>query len=204
MSTRHGDSLISFWRAWKLRRRDAGFEAHTKPHIDSLWRTALRMSGDPASADELTQEACLRAYRAFPSFEPGTNYRAWIFRILVNLCLDHAKRRGRSPMVDLDLDTLPHLESLTARWDTGPEAQLVGKRARLAILAAMNELAPEIRLIVSLALLEERSYQEISEIAGCPIGTVRSRLSRGRQQLRERLREHLPNRVVALERSRDG
>jgi len=68
----------------------------------------------------------------------------------------------------------------------------------------MEELSPEIRAVVSLALLEERSYQEIAEVLGCPIGTVRSRLSRGRRQLRESLRDHLPNRVVPLERSRNG
>ena len=71
------------------------FESLTRPHIDALWRTAFRMTGHRDDADDLTQAACLKAYRSFPQFEPGSNYRAWIFRILTNLCLDHLRRQAR-------------------------------------------------------------------------------------------------------------
>lgn len=204
MSIHRNDGLIAFWRAWKQRRRDAGFEDLTRPDIGALWRTALRMTGDRRTADELTQETCLKAYRSIDAFKPGTNYRAWIFRILVNLCLDHVRRDNRSPLVDIGIETLPAHENLATSREESPEALLVRKRARQSVLQAMEELSPEIRAVVSLALLEERGYQEIAEIVGCPVGTVRSRLSRGRRQLREGLRDHLPNRVVALERSRNG
>jgi len=204
MRPRQNDGLIAFWRAWKQRRRGVDFEELTRPHIDALWRTALRMTGDRGSADEITQETCLRAYRSFDGFEPGTNCRAWIFRILVNLCLDHARRGKRSPLVETEIEALPAQDSLSTSREDSPEALLARKRTRQSVHQAMEELSPEIRAVVSLALLEERSYQEIPEVLGCPIGTVRSRLSRGRRQLREILRDHLPNRVVPLERSRNG
>ena len=137
-----------------------------------MWRTAFRMTGDRESADDLTQEACLKAYRAFDDFKPGTNYRAWIFRILVNLCLDDARRNKRSPIVDTEI------EALSIRWlstskDESPEARLARKRIREAVRRAMEELSPELRVIVSLALLEERNYQEIAESLGKPVDALR-------------------------------
>ena len=88
-----GSNLSAFWRARVSRGREETFENLTQPHVDALWRTAFRMTGDRDAADDLTQEACLRAYRSFSRFKPGSNYRAWIFRILTNLCLDHLRRK---------------------------------------------------------------------------------------------------------------
>jgi RNA polymerase sigma-70 factor, ECF subfamily len=204
MTNNSGSKWIAFWGARIFGRQTNTFESLTRPHVDALWRTAFRMCGNRETADELTQEACLNAYRSFSRFQQGTNYRAWIFRILTNLCLDHARRLKRSPIVSqgLDVDFLD--QGPRAPSEQGPETQLVRTEVRNAVLQAMNGLKPEIRLVVSLALLEDRTYQEISEIVGCPVGTVRSRLSRGRRQLRTDLQGHMPNRVVVLRGSNDG
>lgn len=204
MANSPGNNLIAFWRARVFRGQPDTFESLTRPHVGALWRTAFRMCGDRSVADELTQEACLNAYRSFSRFQPGTNYRAWIFRILTNLCLDHARRLKRSPIVSTDLDANFLENGPSAPRAQGPDFQIVRTEVRTAVLQAMNRLKPEIRLVVSLALLEDHTYQEIAEIAGCPVGTVRSRLSRGRQKLKEDLRDYMPNRVVVLRGSNDG
>lgn len=143
MRPRQNDGLIAFWRAWKQRRRGVDFEELTRPHIDALWRTALRMTGDRGSADEITQETCLRAYRSFDGFEPGTNYRAWIFRILVNLCLDHARRGKRSPLVETEIEALPAQDSLSTSREDSPEGLLARKRTRQSVHQAMEALSPK-------------------------------------------------------------
>ena len=169
----------------------ARFEVLTRPHIGALWRVALRMTGDRSTADELTQETCLRAFRAFDHFQEGTNYRAWVFRIMKNLCLDLLRRRARSPLVSVGEESDPAL--LLAPETEGPHAQLIRKRFREDLDSSIKKLRPEIRLVVSLALLEGFTYQEIAEIAGCPIGTIRSRISRGRQQLQQDLKDYVPS-----------
>ena len=196
-------NLLAFWRAWVSRGGEETFESLTQPHVDALWRTAFRMTGDRDAADDLTQEACLKAYRSFSRFKTGSNYRAWIFRILTNLCLDHLRREKRSPVVHSDVEMNVLESGVTMRPEHDPDAQVLRREIRSAVRRAMSQLTPEIRLVVSLALLEGRTYREIAEIVGCPVGTVRSRLSRGRQQLRRTLQGHTPARVVYL-RGSDG
>lgn len=162
----------------------------------ALWRLALRMTGDRDAADDLTQEACLRAYRAFDRFEEGTNYNAWLLRIMTNLCLDLLRRRTRSALVPYEEDG-DHAPSVAPEVD-GPDAQLVRKRFREELACAMDKLPPEVRLVVSLALLKGLSYQEIADIAGCPVGTVRSRLNRGRKQLQQDLQHYMPDPAPVL------
>ncbi len=172
------------------------FEILTRPHVAALWRVALRMTGDRDAADDLTQEACLRAYRAFDRFEEGTNYKAWLLRIMTNLCLDLLRRRARSALVPFGEDG-DHAPDVAPEAD-GPDAQLIRKRFRKELACAMDKLSPEVRLVVSLALLKGLSYQEIAEIAGCPVGTVRSRLNRGRKQLQQDLQHYMPHPAPAL------
>lgn len=192
-------------KGWSIGGRDRGetdFEALTRPHVAGLWRVALRMTGDRDAADELTQEVCLRAYRGFDRFETGTNYRAWIFRIMTNLCSDVLRRRAREPFVAVGESDAP-LEGLAPESDR-PDEQLMRKGLREDLFQAVQNLSPEIRLVVSLALIKELSYQEIAEIAGCPLGTVRSRLSRGRQQLQQQLKDYGVKPVPALKAVSDG
>ncbi len=191
MKTNGPSNWLYHWR----KRSDPGgeldFESLTRPHVGGLWRTALRMTGDRDAADDLTQEACLKAYRAFDSFERDSNYRAWIFRILTNLCVDYLRRRSRSPIVtDVDFDTAVIGFRQTSS-EPEAEVRLIRNEFQNAVLQALQKLTPETRLVVTLALLQERSYREIAEIANCPIGTVRSRLSRGRSQLRQELKPFL-------------
>ncbi len=198
MRTRRGNEWTNFWRSRPGRARDKDFEDLTRPHVGALWRTALRMTGDREAADELTQETCLKAFRAFGDFKIGTNYKAWIFRILTNLCLDFLRRRARSPIApttDADIDMI---ETRIGSSEPTPDVQLIRKEFRNAVLHAMQRLTPEVRLVVSLALLEERSYQEIADVVNCPIGTVRSRLSRGRRQLQQDLQHYMTDPVVPL------
>ena len=194
-----GKDRIRWMNGWPVRTGRHGestFESLTRPHVGALWRVALRMTGDRDAADDLTQETCLRAYRAFDRFEDGTNYRAWIFRIMTNLCSDWLRRQARSPFAALGEadDTVP----LPAPETDRPDVQLNAKRFREELFRAMENLAPEVRLVISLALLKELSYQEIAEIAGCPVGTVRSRISRGRQQLQQDLRDFMPKPAPSL------
>ena len=196
-------SLMALWRMRDARGREETFESLTRPHVDAMWRTAFRMTGDHDDADELTQEACLNAYRSFSHFEPGSNFRAWIFRILTNLCLDHLRRQARSPVVRSDPDGKDLESAATVPRERDPDVRAFRSEIRTEVLRAMSQLTPEIRLVVALALLEERSYKEIAEIVGCPVGTVRSRLSRGRRQLRRILEGLAPAQVVYL-RGCDG
>jgi len=172
------------------------YEVLVRPCIDSLYRTALRMTGDRHAADDLVQETCLRAYRGFAGFNHGTNFKAWLFRILTNASIDSRRRSSRAVFVELGDD---RLESGSLAGSVGqpaapvgPEVHVLHKTFRSAAFQAMAGLPPDIRVVVALALLEDFSYQEISEIVGCPVGTVRSRLSRGRQRLQEALQEYVP------------
>lgn len=170
----------------------ARFEHLTRPHVPALCRTALRMTGDNQVAEDLTQETCLRAYRAFEKFEDGTNYQAWIFRIMTNLCTDFLRRKSRAPFVDWDDGEVDAVLARYCSETEQPDIQLLHKTFRGDAYRAMARLAPEVRLVVSLALLDGFTYQEIAEVANCPVGTVRSRLNRGRQQLQKELREYMP------------
>ena len=181
----------SKWWGGAFGRKRSGFEDLTHPHVDALWRVAFRMTGNRETADDLTQETCLRAFRAFDSFEQGTNYKAWIFRILTNLCSDHLRRQSRAPFHAVDTDT--ELPELVAPSHETPDNHLMRSDFRRDLDAALQALSPELRLVMSLSLLKELSYQEIAAIAECPVGTVRSRISRGRQHLRIALAAHLPN-----------
>lgn len=178
------------WSANEPRR--ARFERLTRPHVRALCRTALRMTGDSQTAEDLTQETCLRAYKAFDSFEEGTNYQAWIFRIMSNLCTDHLRRQARAPFIDWDCEEASATRARYCSDEERPDVQLLRKTFRGDAFKAMARLSPEVRLVVSLALVEGFTYQEIADAAGCPVGTVRSRLNRGRQQLQKDLKEYMP------------
>ncbi|MGI9388077.1 MAG: sigma-70 family RNA polymerase sigma factor [Methyloligellaceae bacterium] len=191
MSGRFRKTLCHFGEAAEKRRRDS-FERLTRPLIGALNRTAYRMTGDRHVAEDLVQETCLRAYRAFYKFKEGTNYQAWIFRILSNLCTDHLRRSSRAPFVQWNEDEVSGLVAGAGSETDQPDILYLHKTFRDDSLRAMARLAPEVRLVVALALLEDFSYQQIAEVAGCPIGTVRSRLNRGRTLLQQDLRDYMP------------
>lgn len=179
--------------SWPREKRRAQFDALVRPHTRSLYRTALRLVGDSHSAEDLMQETCLKAYRAFDSFEDGTNFRAWLFRIMSNLSIDQARRNARAPFVVWDEAEVSQAVVTNGSEPDQPDVHFLHKSFRDDAFRAIAKLTPDVRLVVSLALIEGFSYQEIADVAGCPVGTVRSRLNRGRQVLRSELRDYVPH-----------
>lgn len=166
-----------------LRRRKK-FERHLKSEFDALYRTALALTHERAVAEDLLQEASLRAFKSFMSGSDPENFRPWIFRILINLHIDY-RRLSRASITADNLEELP-------TSDKGPAQELANKRLRGDLAVALSLLPDELHLVVQLVLVEGMSYQEAAACIGCPTGTVRSRLSRARQRLKDLLIHHQP------------
>jgi RNA polymerase sigma-70 factor (ECF subfamily) len=175
--------------------RSAGFEREALTWIDSLYRTALRLSRDRSDAEDLVQETYLKAFRAADRFEPGTNLRAWLFTILHNTARNRFRDRARDT-VSVDSPAVEQAADVAAPGSSGetdtPETLLL--RATLApdLQAAIDALPNQFREAVWLRDVEEFTYAEIAGMVGVPLGTVMSRISRGRHLLFERLRGRRP------------
>jgi RNA polymerase sigma-70 factor, ECF subfamily len=154
-------------------------------YVDSLYGTALRLTRRPADAEDLVQETYLKAFRASAQFERGTNLKAWLFTILHNTFRNMRRHDVRSP-VDVDSETVEHAADLVAQ-DQTPEQLLTRETLDADLQAALDALPEAFRQAVWLRDVEEFSYAEIARIVGVPIGTVMSRISRGRKLLYERL-----------------
>lgn len=171
------------------------FEALAQQHLTRLYAFALRLTGERTAAEDLVQETCVKAYQAFHQFVPGRDARPWLMKILLNTFRDQLRRESRAPtsFCPEDLDAW-----YQASWRThtsparviGPEEQVLARSFADEVAAALADLAPEFRTVVLLADLEGYSYQEIAEFVECPLGTVMSRLARGRKILRATLREY--------------
>ena len=149
------------------------------PHTDSLLRAALRIAGGRAAAEDMVQEALLRAWRAFDQFERGTNCKAWLFRIMLNISnKNYRMARARPVLVPLN----EHEPSRVIPMHVRP-TQLTA----VEILSALDSLSTDHRLVLILAVVEGFTCKEIAGICSLPIGTVMSRLSRGRAELRKLL-----------------
>ena len=173
-----------------LQQQAARFEAEALGYIDSLYRTALRLTRNPADAEDLVQDTYLKAFRSADRFEPGTNLRAWLFTILHNTARNRARDRARdvvradSEAVDRVAEAWP--SSADAAGAT-PESLLLRDTLDPELQAALDALPDAFREAVWLRDVEEFSYAEIAEMLSIPVGTVMSRLSRGRRMLFERL-----------------
>ena len=163
------------------------------PYMDALYSAALRMTRNPADAEDLVQETYLRAYRGFGGFKEGTNLKAWLYKILTNTFINTYRARKRRPEeTDLD-DTedfslyrrLGGLEAAAA--ERTPETEVLEAMPEAVVKEALESLPEQFRMAVLLADVEGFSYKEIAEIMDVPIGTVMSRLHRGRKQLQSRL-----------------
>ncbi len=167
------------------------FEEQAIAHLDAMYAVACRMTKNPATAEDLVQDAMVKALRSRDQFQPGTNLKAWLLRITTNTFLNHYKRGGleRGVFEGPDAETLNDgwmsAESLRGLRDA--EALAVSPLLRDELSAALDSLPEEFRLPVVLCDIEELSYKEIAEVVGCPIGTVMSRLHRGRKLLKGRL-----------------
>lgn len=138
-------------------------------------------------ADDLAQDACTKAFKSFDQYEKDTNYKAWIFKILTNIWKDSIRKEARAPFNSWDED---EIEKATAHDRHEPAFECQNREFYNHAIEAIARLSPPVRVVVCFSLLDGLSYQEIADIANIPIGTVRSRLSRGRRQLQSELKAH--------------
>ena len=171
----------------------ATFESLFGAVMNTADGVAMRFCHNQADAEDLVQEAALLAYRAFDSFEAGTNFRAWFLKILTN-CYFSKRRREKSRPVLSDLDDTPDLYIYARSGQAGfptqgpdPAAELLESLGTERITAAIGRLPEEYRVVATLYFMEDLSYEEIARIVECPVGTVRSRLHRGRKMLQKAL-----------------
>ena len=157
----------------------AAFETEAMPHMQDIYRAAARVLRDPERAEDVTQEVFLQAWKSFHRFESGTNCKAWLFKILFHSIHHYRRKWFRFPTLKESEEFL--LDNLEA------SAPVPDRLTDSEVLAALDKLAPDFRSVVLLVDVEEFAYKEVAEILGIPIGTVMSRLSRGRKALRETL-----------------
>jgi len=180
--------------ASKISAKRRHFEADARPHLDTLYSMALRLTRAPVDAEDLVQDTLVRAYRFYDRFEAGTNFKAWLLRIQMNTFVNRYRRATRErqvfdgPMAEPVGEGVMSRASMRGLTDPVGDAQrrLIGRE----IERAFQELSDDSRAMVLLADVEELSYKEIAEVVGCPIGTVMSRLHRARKQLQVSLQKH--------------
>ena len=170
------------------------FEADAMAYVDQLYGAAMRMTRNPADAEDLVQETYTKAFAAFRSFEQGTNLRAWLFRILRNTYINAYRKAQREPLsTSADELSDPQLLEVDARSTGGArsaETEALERLGDTEIIEAMQALPEDFRTAVYLADVEGFSYKEIAEIMETPVGTVMSRVHRGRKSLRSLLAQY--------------
>ncbi len=181
-----------------LVKRQKEFKAEAYPHKDILFNFALRTTGDKDDAHDLLQETFMKAFRFWDKYEKGTNIRAWLFRIMKNSYINRYRKETREPgMVDYD-DVENFYDSIR---DDSTDSNDLQKRMYSNMLSdevteALQSLPEDFRTVVILCDIEGLMYDEISEFLNCPIGTVRSRLHRGRKMLEEKLYDYAKDRGI--------
>jgi RNA polymerase sigma-70 factor, ECF subfamily len=183
------------------------FEAGVLAQLDSLYRTALRMTNNPQEAEDLVQETMLKAFRFADSYQRGTNLRAWLFRILNTSAINRYRRQATHPTTTTlpegeDFYLYNRIRDLSGReLSEGAEEEVLSKYLDEDVYKALSELPPNFRMPIILADIEGLSYKEIAEALQIPIGTVMSRISRGRRQLQRSLWQYAKERGYVKEAS---
>ncbi len=165
------------------------FEAEALPHLDAVYRFARSLTRDRQRAEDLAQEAMLKAYRAWHQYEPGTNARAWLLTIVRNTFINQYRRQQHEGTT-VDLAEMESYSAFPEVQETDPEGRFFDRIVDEEVLRAIEELPEEFREVVVLSDIEDLSYAEIAELLGVPIGTVKSRLFRARQALQRRLYQY--------------
>jgi RNA polymerase sigma-70 factor, ECF subfamily len=174
--------------------REALFESLTRDSYRQAYGLAYRLTGNAAEAEDLVQESFLRAYRFFHRYDESLPFTSWLYRIMTNTHIDLIRRKGRLRTTSL------HLEGPdgNATWelpdvDNSPDRSLIDSSMEEPVQNALMSMTAEFRTAVLLADVEGMAYEEVADIMGTSVGTVRSRIHRGRKQIREHLLKHAPN-----------
>ncbi len=178
----------------------AQFEEQAIPYMDQLYAAAMRMTRNPADASDLVQETFVKAFASWKTFTQGTNLKAWLYRILTNTYINTYRKKQREPyqgtIDDLEDWQLGGAESTTASSTRSAEAEAIDRMPASVVKDALQAIPEDFRLAVYLADVEGFAYQEIADIMKTPIGTVMSRLHRGRRMLRDLLADYARERGI--------